>query len=112
MDVKKILEPLFRSGFDPLSPHCWSHTPQRSQRLNGIISAISAFHNDGGEASEIISAVAEGLKHRYENPTEALLSLTLAKLALERLDVGYQVDAKEELEALEAQIHRSERRLP
>ncbi len=94
------------------TPQCWSHTPERQRRLDSITIATQAFCNDGGEAAEIVAAIATGLKHRYDDCTEALLYLSMAKFALERLDVGYQVEAKEELEALLSLSAKAARRVP
>lgn len=67
---------------------------------------IVTFNPDANEAAELICALAASLKTRYDNPTEVLLHLTLAKNALARLDNGLEIDAREELEALEEQARR------
>ena len=87
---------------------------QREIELLQLQSRIDVFRPDGVEAGELIDAFAPSLRAHYgsDNCTEALLYLSLAKNALNRLDQGYQVDARDELEALEAQRRKNDRRMP
>lgn len=107
MDIRKLLEPILLgtiSGF----------ILARNQRKLDIESILAEFTPNAGEASDLLDALVCGLKKRYEQDdcTEALLHLSMAKNALERLDIGFQVDAKEELEAIESLRRRMERKSP
>jgi hypothetical protein len=107
MDVKKLLEPILRgtiSGF----------IQGRNQRKLDLEQVLTEFTPNAGEASDLLDAIAAGLKKRYEQDdcTEALLHLSMARNALDRLDIGYQVDAREELEALESMRRRMEKKSP
>lgn len=88
-------------------------TPREQQKLE-LEQDIVEFCADGIEAGELIEAFGNGLKRHYgqDNCTEALLYLSLAKNAMERLDNGFQVDASEELENIEAMRRRNDRRMP
>lgn len=107
MDIKRLLEPINRatiSGF----------ISARHQRKLEIEAVLVEFTPNAGEASDLLDALGAGLKKRYDQDdcTEALLHLSMARNALERLDIGYQVEAREELEALQEQRRKMERRSP
>jgi hypothetical protein len=88
-------------------------TARHAEKLS-IEAAIARYCPDGVEASEMLSAFAPCLEKHYgaDRCTEVLLYLSMAKNALERLDNGYQVDAREALEALEAQAAANAKRMP
>jgi hypothetical protein len=84
--------------------------PGRNVRLQMLHTLIGDLKPDALEAHDLIGSLAGVLARRYENPSEALLSLSLAQKALERLDMGQEIDARDELDALDAYRLRRARR--
>jgi hypothetical protein len=81
--------------------------PGRNVRLQMLHTLIGDLKPDALEAHDLIGSLAGVLARRYENPSEAL---SLAQKALERLDMGQEIDARDELDALDAYRLRRARR--
>lgn len=107
-EIKGITELLL--GRDPMAPPHWSkETPeQRGQKLSHISTLIAALRPDAIEIQEIIEAMALALRCRYDNPTEALLRMSLLKKDLDRLDLGQEIDARDVLAAYERAVEKKE----
>jgi hypothetical protein len=107
-DVKRIFKPIHDGT---LAAFCPRHTT-----MLDLHAAIVALKPDAIEISEtILGACAEALRRGvergvYEDVTEALLYASLLQKALERLDVGYQVNAADTLSWFELQARKP--RLP
>jgi hypothetical protein len=84
--------------------------PARDVRLKMIHTLIGDLQPDALECFDLLGSLAGVLARRYENPSESLLSLSLAQKALERLDMGQEIDARDELDALDAYRLRRARR--
>jgi hypothetical protein len=99
MNVKK----LFRQIQDAtIGGYC----NERAAKKLELEQAITALRPDAIEASELIDALAAGLKLRYENPSECLLRMSLLQGDLERLDQGQEIDASDILASYERQVER------
>lgn len=99
-DVKRIFQPIQDATLAAISP-------RHSQMLK-IEQAIVAFQPDALEIHDMLAAFTPGLNKKYEDATEVLLYMSLLRLALERLDEGWQVDAADSLKAFDA-ARRKER---
>jgi hypothetical protein len=84
--------------------------PGRNVRLQMLHTLIGDLKPDALEAHDLLGSLAGVLARRYENPSESLLSLSLAQKALERLDMGQEIDARDELDAIDAYKLRRARR--
>lgn len=114
-DIKTAVQALYPEAIKQAeTPQHWKTQSigDRHRSLVEIETRIAALRPDAQESADIIVALAQSLKLRYDDCTEVCLYSTLLKLALERLDTGYQTEAREELAVLEAQVNRSERKMP
>jgi hypothetical protein len=105
IDVKKLLEPINRAtiaGF----------IAGRQGKLQAIKAAILEVRPNALETAELVDALGAGLRLRYDNPTEALLRMSLLEGDLERLDLGNEVDARDILAAYEQAVERNGGRQP
>lgn len=65
--------------------------PPRSARLAEIQERIQSLRPQADEAHDVLDSLGAALRLNYDDCTEALLYLSLAQQALERLDLGQQV---------------------
>lgn len=114
-DIKAVTSAIYPEAIKQAeTPQHWKTESigDRHRKIVEIETRITALRPDALEFADLLDCLAGSLKLRYDDCTEALLYATLFKLALERLDNGYQTEGREALEALEAQVHRSERLMP
>lgn len=101
-DVKRIFQPIHDAT---IAGFCTARHEQKKALENALV----AYRPDALDASDLIDAIAAGLKLRYQDCTEVLLRMTLLKGDLERLDANVQIDAEDILAAYE---RATERRRP
>lgn len=112
-DIKAVTQALYGEAIRMAeTPDWWKNPTLRSKALQNIKTAICALRPNAVECEEIVDELGGALRLKYDDATEALLSLSLAQLALGRLDQGFQVEAEDELRALEAQVKRSRKMMP
>lgn len=93
-DVKQLLQPIQLATV-------------RNGQLLRLQQIIEQFNPDELEQAELLDTLGGCLrKHRGDDACEALLHLSMSKNALERLSNEMQIDAMEELEALQRQINK------
>ena len=94
MDIRKALQPIFNASMGRIS--------SRHVEMLRIEMAVVQLNPDSIETHDMLDAFAIALKLRYPDCTEVLLYMSLLNKALERLDVGYQLDAADTLTSFEA----------